>query len=363
MLRLPHTGVTPDMLGEIQSLLGVVGLDKARADLDATDRARPRSPRTSSAIVRHTRENPGPRARRELPRGDPPAERREGAGAPRRPRPRHDRGRARRGAVRPAPPPDLPRGHDAGRRARRPRSTARPPRARRDAAPRPRTLYVRRAPRSSARFVSTRARCIRNSAEAAVSLDGSVPSAACAAASAGEAPLATASSTARARSGVPPMFVERDRGTGGGAVVAVDERRDADGRPVLGPAVVLEVRPAGRARRASAPGSRSAARPGPTAVSNTPVKKSAAATTRSPPVPDDHEARRRAPASPRAGPRPDRRGRASRRSCRDDAPAGRRSCPPSSRRSGSAPGAADRACTAACRVSAPIASCVPASRT
>ena len=36
MLRLPHTGVTPDMLGEIQSLLGVVGLDRARADLDLT---------------------------------------------------------------------------------------------------------------------------------------------------------------------------------------------------------------------------------------------------------------------------------------------------------------------------------------
>ena len=37
MLGLPHTGVTPDMLGEIQSLLGVVGLDRARADLDLTD--------------------------------------------------------------------------------------------------------------------------------------------------------------------------------------------------------------------------------------------------------------------------------------------------------------------------------------
>jgi MoxR-like ATPase len=36
MLRLPHTGVTPDMLGEIQSLLGVVGLDRARKDLDQT---------------------------------------------------------------------------------------------------------------------------------------------------------------------------------------------------------------------------------------------------------------------------------------------------------------------------------------
>ena len=47
MLRLPHTGVTPDMLGEIQSLLGVVGLDKARAELDPTECPR-RSHATSS---------------------------------------------------------------------------------------------------------------------------------------------------------------------------------------------------------------------------------------------------------------------------------------------------------------------------
>jgi MoxR-like ATPase len=58
MLRLPHTGVTPDMLGEIQSLLGVVGLDRARADLDLTV-----VPTEVAAyvvgVVRHTRENPG----------------------------------------------------------------------------------------------------------------------------------------------------------------------------------------------------------------------------------------------------------------------------------------------------------------
>jgi MoxR-like ATPase len=36
MLRLPHTGVTPDMLGEIMPLLGIVGLDKARVELDQT---------------------------------------------------------------------------------------------------------------------------------------------------------------------------------------------------------------------------------------------------------------------------------------------------------------------------------------
>ena len=57
MLRLPHTGVTPDMLGEIQSLLGVVGLDNARRELDGTD-----VPRTVAEfivrIVRNTRANP-----------------------------------------------------------------------------------------------------------------------------------------------------------------------------------------------------------------------------------------------------------------------------------------------------------------
>jgi MoxR-like ATPase len=36
MLRLPHTGITPDMLGEIMPLLGIVGLDKARVELDGT---------------------------------------------------------------------------------------------------------------------------------------------------------------------------------------------------------------------------------------------------------------------------------------------------------------------------------------
>jgi MoxR-like ATPase len=36
MLDLPHKGVAPDMLGEVRPLLGVVGLDKARLELDAT---------------------------------------------------------------------------------------------------------------------------------------------------------------------------------------------------------------------------------------------------------------------------------------------------------------------------------------
>jgi MoxR-like ATPase len=36
MLDLPHSGVAPDMLGEIKPLLGVVGLDKARQELNST---------------------------------------------------------------------------------------------------------------------------------------------------------------------------------------------------------------------------------------------------------------------------------------------------------------------------------------
>ena len=37
MLDLPHKGVAPDMLGEVRPLLGVVGLDRARDELDATE--------------------------------------------------------------------------------------------------------------------------------------------------------------------------------------------------------------------------------------------------------------------------------------------------------------------------------------
>jgi MoxR-like ATPase len=37
MLDLPHNGVAPDMLGEVRPLLGVVGLDKARVELDGTE--------------------------------------------------------------------------------------------------------------------------------------------------------------------------------------------------------------------------------------------------------------------------------------------------------------------------------------
>jgi MoxR-like ATPase len=36
MLNLPHNGVAPDMLGEVRPLLGVVGLDKARMEIEET---------------------------------------------------------------------------------------------------------------------------------------------------------------------------------------------------------------------------------------------------------------------------------------------------------------------------------------
>jgi MoxR-like ATPase len=58
MLRLPHAGVSPDMLGEIKPLLGVVGLDKARQELDATQV--PESvARYAIHLVRKTRELDG----------------------------------------------------------------------------------------------------------------------------------------------------------------------------------------------------------------------------------------------------------------------------------------------------------------
>jgi MoxR-like ATPase len=58
MLDLPHRGIAPDMLGEVRPLLGVVGLDKARLELDAT--AIPEEVgRYMVAIARKTREVPG----------------------------------------------------------------------------------------------------------------------------------------------------------------------------------------------------------------------------------------------------------------------------------------------------------------
>jgi MoxR-like ATPase len=58
MLDLPHKGIAPDMLGEVKPLLGVVGLDKARDDLDAT--ALPEDVgRYMVALARRSRDIPG----------------------------------------------------------------------------------------------------------------------------------------------------------------------------------------------------------------------------------------------------------------------------------------------------------------
>jgi MoxR-like ATPase len=58
MLDLPHKGVAPDMLGEVHPLLGVVGLDRARDELDATDLPEPVA-RYMVAIARASRDLPG----------------------------------------------------------------------------------------------------------------------------------------------------------------------------------------------------------------------------------------------------------------------------------------------------------------
>jgi MoxR-like ATPase len=58
MLDLPHSGVAPDMLGEIKPLLGVVGLDQARDELNST--LVPEGvARYLVALARHTRNMPG----------------------------------------------------------------------------------------------------------------------------------------------------------------------------------------------------------------------------------------------------------------------------------------------------------------
>jgi MoxR-like ATPase len=58
MLDLPHRGIAPDMLGEVRPLLGVVGLDKARDELDSTDLP-DEVGRYMVAIARATRDLPG----------------------------------------------------------------------------------------------------------------------------------------------------------------------------------------------------------------------------------------------------------------------------------------------------------------
>jgi MoxR-like ATPase len=58
MLTLPHSGVTPDVLGEVSPLLGIVGIDRARAEFDSTQ-APDQIARYIVRIVRETRIQPG----------------------------------------------------------------------------------------------------------------------------------------------------------------------------------------------------------------------------------------------------------------------------------------------------------------
>jgi len=58
MLDLPHRGVAPDMLGEVRPLLGVVGLDRARVELDSTVLPEDVG-RYMVALARQTRDLPG----------------------------------------------------------------------------------------------------------------------------------------------------------------------------------------------------------------------------------------------------------------------------------------------------------------
>jgi MoxR-like ATPase len=57
MLDLPHSGVAPDMLGEVRPLLGVVGLDRARDELNSTLVPEPVA-RYLVALARETRHLP-----------------------------------------------------------------------------------------------------------------------------------------------------------------------------------------------------------------------------------------------------------------------------------------------------------------
>ena len=178
MLQLPHTGVTPDMLGEIQSLLGVVGLDRRGADLDLTE-VPEEVARYIVAVVRRTRENPG------LELGASSRAAIHLLSASKATGPPRAAATSSRSTTCASVAPYVLRhrlicrhGHDADD-ALQAALDAQQIRARRWAARRPDTapLHYERLERAPVR-VSTRARCIRNSADAAVSLDGSVPSAA-----------------------------------------------------------------------------------------------------------------------------------------------------------------------------------------
>ena len=104
MLNLPHKGIAPDMLGEVRPLLGVVGLDKARQELEHTEVPESVGRYIVAVGPSHARASRR-RARRELARDDPPRDGRQGERTTPRPRRRHDRGCPRDGALRASPPP------------------------------------------------------------------------------------------------------------------------------------------------------------------------------------------------------------------------------------------------------------------
>ena len=243
MLRLPHTGVTPDMLGEIQSLLGVVGLDRARADLDLTI-----VPTEVAAYVVGGRAAHPSEPGLELGASSRSAIHMLSAA----------KAQARLGGrdhvmiqdvrdVAPyvlQPSPDLPRGHDARTTRSRPHSTARRARGRgaRGAPPGTSTSGERlreRALREHAGEVLPelgRGRGVARRLGAVGGVRRRV----------GGRGATRDSLLDRHRPQRRAAHVrQRNRGPGSGAVVAVDERRHADGGPVLGAAVVLDVRPAG----------------------------------------------------------------------------------------------------------------------
>jgi MoxR-like ATPase len=58
MLSLPHSGVKPDLLGDVSPLLGPVGLDKARQEIDGVE-VPDAIARYVVRLVRRTRELPG----------------------------------------------------------------------------------------------------------------------------------------------------------------------------------------------------------------------------------------------------------------------------------------------------------------
>ena len=171
---------------------------------------------------------------------------------------------------------------------------------------------------SSARRTSTRARCARYAGVALRSSGGSVPSAACSAASANDAPSASAALDRRRAERRAAHVHEGD------VRRAVRAHRDrADRRPVLSPPVELLVREAARADLGDADLGEQlvGAERGLEEVDEQVGRGDGAIAGRT----TRGHAWRRARAAPPGDPTRDRRARPSRRSCRGGAPAGRRS--------------------------------------